>query len=468
MAGKINDELQAYETFLSKVEQSINQLIKPAATRNASLARQLAGAYAALKADLAAMDAAFEELKGYTDSKSIDTNKQLWKKVLKFFQGTGSSKALAEEFYDNITFKSESTGVGKAFHKTYRSKKKLVARLAKLEKARNSLSLQANKVIALSNETAVLGMAVFKARYYISGSLMNHSSMSGVDNRLKQKLDRAQAFLDDPTNAVDVRDQQKFTKRIDDVRAKHDAYQKKCRALSSAADVIQSSSDSIDFQPDWEQVQSVLRSRYKLTLRKLADLHRDADSHQVYTRTHSLRNQQPRISVNLPPGSLTPENNTPQLDEEAVQREEWYALTDGFSFKVGGVKQMLETFGRYLDEDHFKDYVDLDSDGMVLPRFNSWIQPSYSAIQPTLAAIRSMEDAFKEESADAFSSGREALSRQISAFDSGTRTAITNFKSVRSPFSSSDRSDEVMQNIQTIAARLENDHGNLIDALKGL
>ncbi len=458
----IKDELKTYEAFTTAVDDYISGPLISGSRESLQQGEKAAEAYAKIQKNYATLHKAHTELWAYINDKPGSDNKELKRSLEKFFKGTGNSKTIAESIYSDIVFKTAS--VERSFKKAYKTKVKLVARFMDIAMARNSLSRDVNKAIELYNDSGTLGMAVFRARYYISGSMLNHSGMSGTDGKLENKVKRAEKLIEDLADG----EKKKYVTRIKQVRSRHSALMKECGRLGGAADVIQSASESINFNDDWEAMAAALKTTYKVSLRPLKNVTREANRHALFRQCLVLEKGRPFISADLVPDGLAPSTRITELSPEEKAREEWLAVTDGFSMEGPVLRRSLTEFKAYLEQGHLDDFTDWDSDGVVMPVFNSWIQPATRQLQPTIDVIIALESAFEGEDIEAFRKARGDLAAQIALLDRETAAAISTFKSTRAIFKDQAVSDEQQLNIASIAQKLENDHQSIIAELKAV
>ncbi|MFT4977134.1 MAG: hypothetical protein ACI8S6_003039 [Myxococcota bacterium] len=444
----IDDELKAYEVFLDTVDTYIDQKIAPGLKQSAAEEVKGAKLVGAVRAGVEPASRRYQVLLASVMKLKSRTEMKL--KLDKFYTaGTGNFRDLADELYAELgeagSFKTNGTKEAKAFKKAYKTKVKLIAALSEDAKQRRLGSVKANEALTAYHQASVISSAIFRSRYYISGSMLNQGSMRHTIGSFEAKFKRAWELLEIAREAGAPDEKLlKYEAAIGTFEGRFEVQEKRRSAIGSKSDQMGESMVFIDDNADWVAVVPMLE-RLGAKLRRTGSAMSEADRTAMLRNCIALEKGKPKISPKLEPGVMVPKNSAlREAVEEGVEvpvddTAAWRQAGTWFFFTAPAFARSLTDLSRYLTEGHQADFEDHDSDGEVLPQFDSWIQPATRAIaafQPLLERAQALQ----REGTDlpAFEAARDAMIDQRAGLLRGLSEASAAFGSSPNPFDKSE------------------------------
>ena len=214
--GTITDEIGQYQKFITATHAVVHQDLPKASRKCSDLRKQAVSGYGTFLSQSEELAGHGTELVGYLEDKKDSTsNKQLLSKYVEpFLLGKKGANQVAERLYGNIEFKSATSERSRAFARKFKKKGDLKKFLAHMLKLRSKVTFSLNAVLTSQAKLATLDAAIFRSRYYLSGSLLNHSSSMPISRGFGQKLAHARKVVD--SLGSDHQDKARFVKIIEE------------------------------------------------------------------------------------------------------------------------------------------------------------------------------------------------------------------------------------------------------------
>ena len=335
-------------------------------------------------------------------------------------------------------------------------------------KLRSKVTFSLNAVLTSQAKLATLDAAIFRSRYYLSGSLLNHSSSMPISRGFGQKLAHARKVVD--SLGSDHQDKARFVKIIEEKSDTVQELMSRASTLGMKADGIRGARFSIQSMKKFAEIEKKLQLFGITVSSPTSNPNREAEKHALYGKALSLENLLPRIMAKPTPGVLVPEDaeleGGPPTEAE-VDEMEWRIATAAFGQNFGKLKKAFQTLEGDLksaQEDPFKD---IDQNDRVLEvKLGRAISDILATLSDLKVALKQTHNVYKRHRGDTarFTTEVAAIRKLAAGYRASVRDAVKQIQAAKKARLSELASDDTVT--ETDITELEVNVDALIDRLR--